>query len=295
MIDDMKAFLAIAETGSISKAAELLNLAQSTVSHRLKMLEQELDVKLFVRGKGVKSVELTEGGIKFLPYAEKWAVLWEDCQHIHESETSYPLAIGCIESLNAYVFPPFYNQLISHSIPFILDIQTHHTYQIYSELDKRTLDIGLSVSLKQNPNIVSEPLFSEKMQIVTRYDYGPGLLCASKLSPENELEFNWDIGYKNWHNHFFDSTIPPKARMDMILAIAPILFENENAWVCTPSAIARFLQKMGPVRIYDLEVPPPDRICYKLTNRHPRYCRLGGIMAFNTLLTKFLEENDLKL
>jgi DNA-binding transcriptional LysR family regulator len=53
-IDDIQAFLAVVSNQSLTKAAEILHLSQSSVSHRLKNLEQELDLILIERGKGLK-------------------------------------------------------------------------------------------------------------------------------------------------------------------------------------------------------------------------------------------------
>lgn len=57
----MRNFLAAAEEGSITKAAESLNLPQSTLSRQLARLEEELGAKLFTRGP--QGIELTREGL----------------------------------------------------------------------------------------------------------------------------------------------------------------------------------------------------------------------------------------
>jgi DNA-binding transcriptional LysR family regulator len=62
-------FLAAAEHGSFSAAAESLFMAQPSLSEQIRRLEAELGVPLFVRtGRGL---ELTEAGRLFLPHAER--------------------------------------------------------------------------------------------------------------------------------------------------------------------------------------------------------------------------------
>ena len=51
---EIETFLMIVKTKNITKTAENLFLSQPTVSHRLKSLEDELDVKLITRKKGYK-------------------------------------------------------------------------------------------------------------------------------------------------------------------------------------------------------------------------------------------------
>lgn len=63
-----KSFLAVAKSGSISKAAEILYVSQPAVSHNIKMLEDKLECKLFNRTK--KGVELTADAEKLMYYIE---------------------------------------------------------------------------------------------------------------------------------------------------------------------------------------------------------------------------------
>lgn len=70
----LRTFLAIAETGSLVRASERLNVTQSTVTARLKALEAELGQPLFTRGKS--GARLTAAGARFRRYAEAMTSLW---------------------------------------------------------------------------------------------------------------------------------------------------------------------------------------------------------------------------
>lgn len=63
----LRYFVAIADQGSFSKAAERVFIAQSALSHQLAQLEDELGVSLFARSR--RGVELTDAGQRFLPHA----------------------------------------------------------------------------------------------------------------------------------------------------------------------------------------------------------------------------------
>ena len=63
-IVQLKYFVAVAESGSFSEAAELMFSAQSTVSKQIASLEKELNVQLFDRSK--RKVVLTVYGEAFL-------------------------------------------------------------------------------------------------------------------------------------------------------------------------------------------------------------------------------------
>lgn len=68
-IDQLSVFLAVAETGSFTRAAERLRRAQSGVSLSVRELEAALGVRLFERT--TRRVELSDPGRDFLPEAQR--------------------------------------------------------------------------------------------------------------------------------------------------------------------------------------------------------------------------------
>ena len=74
-IELARTFLEIVSTGSFIKAADRLHVAQTTVSARVRLLEQQLGRPLFVRNKAGAS--LTPAGEQFLRYAPTFVQLWQ--------------------------------------------------------------------------------------------------------------------------------------------------------------------------------------------------------------------------
>ncbi len=74
-----RTFLEIVATGSFVRAAERLHIGQTTVSARVRALEQQLGRPLFVRGKN--GVTLTPAGEQFLRYAPTFVQLWQRARH----------------------------------------------------------------------------------------------------------------------------------------------------------------------------------------------------------------------
>ena len=74
-----RTFLEIVSTGSFIRAAERLNVGQTTVSARIKLLEQQLGRMLFVRNKA--GATLTPAGEQFLRYAPAFVQLWQRARH----------------------------------------------------------------------------------------------------------------------------------------------------------------------------------------------------------------------
>ena len=93
----LRYFLAIAEAGSITKAAESLHIAQPPLSRQLKDLENELGFNLFERNKK-KKVKLTAQGEFFQEKAKHILNTVNDAvnetQEFNEQVKIFKLAIG---------------------------------------------------------------------------------------------------------------------------------------------------------------------------------------------------------
>lgn len=109
---EIETFLMIVKTKNITKTAENLFLSQPTVSHRLKSLEDELDVKLITRKKGYKQIELTTQGEEFIPIAERWVSIWQEMQLLKHTQDRLYLTVGCTDTMNSAIFFDLYRQIL---------------------------------------------------------------------------------------------------------------------------------------------------------------------------------------
>ena len=73
-LNKFKTFVAIAELGSLTSAAAVVNLTQSAVSQQLKEIESELDVKLLDRSR--RPLSLTKEGAEFAKTAKQVLLYW---------------------------------------------------------------------------------------------------------------------------------------------------------------------------------------------------------------------------
>ncbi|MFC5529543.1 LysR family transcriptional regulator [Cohnella yongneupensis] len=65
----LEVFLAVIQTGSFTRAGELLHTSQSGVSHSIADLEKELGIVLFTRNRSL--IKLTDAGEQILPHARE--------------------------------------------------------------------------------------------------------------------------------------------------------------------------------------------------------------------------------
>lgn len=105
-LENVKAFLAVAETGSFQKAAKLRSVTQSTISRQIQNLEDSLGTSLFHRSSIAK---LTVAGDCFLPHARRidreWATAIEEVSNLMAGQQT-ELCIAGIQSVCAYQLPP---------------------------------------------------------------------------------------------------------------------------------------------------------------------------------------------
>ena len=78
-LKQLNTFLMISKLQSFTKAADTLNYAQSSVTTQIKLLEEELGVKLFERIG--KNISLTHDGKKLIPYAQQMLKLSTDIKN----------------------------------------------------------------------------------------------------------------------------------------------------------------------------------------------------------------------
>ena len=107
----------VAEHLNFSKASRVLKITQPAVSHQIRTLEEELNVKLFQRSS--KNVTLTQEGVLFLSDARlilKTAYSAKERLGMHEQ--LQPLELGCHNYMELNLFPPIL-KILSEEFPLL--------------------------------------------------------------------------------------------------------------------------------------------------------------------------------
>ena len=166
-IDQVRTFLEIASTGNFNRAAQHLNVAQSTVSVRIKALEDRLDRPLFTRVRS--GVELTAAGHQFHRYAVTLVRAWEQARQ----EVSLPEGFSTMFGLGAQV--SLWERLVVRWIPWMrekapdvcLNLQADYSDSQMRALADGLLDIGVMYDPRNAPGLVIEKLLEEKLVLVS--------------------------------------------------------------------------------------------------------------------------------
>ncbi|PYI52172.1 LysR family transcriptional regulator [Paenibacillus flagellatus] len=163
-LTDLKVFAAVAEEGSISRAAERLEYVQSNVTARIRKLESELGVPLFRRHP--KGVELTEKGKAFREYAVLIVKLSEEAANaVKETDVpSGPLAVGVVETVTCGNFMNALAEFQTRYPDVSLSLVTGTSSELLAQVLDRRLDGAFVTGDVDSPKIVRE--YMERDEIV---------------------------------------------------------------------------------------------------------------------------------
>lgn len=131
----LNAFIAIAELGSFSEAAERLHLTQPAVSKRIASLEQQLNVRLFDRLG--REVSLTEAGRALLPRAYQILNVLDDTRRALTNlsgEISGRLTLATSHHIGLHRLPPLLRAFTRAHPQVKLDIQFLDSEVAYEEV-----------------------------------------------------------------------------------------------------------------------------------------------------------------
>ncbi len=166
-IENIRTFLEISSCGNFNRAAENLNVAQSTVSARVKSMEQVFGRRLFKRGHA--GVELTSAGQHFRQYALNIQRLWQQAhQHITLPENfSHSIGLGSQVSLWDSLILKWIPWMRRNASDIALHVEADYSPSLMRQLSDGLLDIGVMYQPRQTPGLVVEDLFEETLVLVT--------------------------------------------------------------------------------------------------------------------------------
>ena len=285
----IETFLAISMSRTLGKAAELLNVTQSTVSYNLSELEGEMGMMLVDRQKGMKSIRLTPAGESFLPLALKWQEVSREISSARNPGSAYSLAVGGSENVNCRLLPHVYRDLLQHNPPVYLRISTDPSDQMYQAVESRAIDVAIVLHEESTRYVQIEPFYRETL-VVARIPLEDENIkveiSPDSLMPELEFYIEWSSGYRLWHDHVWDPIRTAKMRLDSVNLVRELLFQP-GQWCMVPNSAVRELKAGNKdIVFHQLSEAPPDLIYNKITHRYPKASALPGLQIFDQVVQK---------
>lgn len=203
-LDQLQTFLEVAATGNFNRAADSLNVTQSTVSARIKGLEHDIGQPLFLRSHA--GVELTAAGHQFREYALGMQRLWQQAHQAVNLRKGYTtvLGLGAQVSLWERLVLDWISWMRDHAPDVALRVEADYSPSQMQQLQDGLLDIGVMYQPRQTPGLAIEKLMDETLVLVATKPRD-----VSQAWREDYVFVDWGDVFRADHGEFFPEAETP--------------------------------------------------------------------------------------
>lgn len=261
---EIEAFLAVANTGTISAAAESLFITQPALSRRIHALEEQLGYLLFLRSKGIRTVELTAEGKAFIALAKKWQQLFAESKGLTEAlDYKHELNFGITGSMCTYLMPSSFDKFIRLYPECHMNIHQYHSEECYEHLENGSLHFAMVGHEKFSKTVAAVPICKSGFKLVCSKAIEEKNIHPTQLDVAKEIFVPWNHEFTIWHDYWFGNTARPRIWLDMVSLLEHFV-PDKDAWSVVPSYIASYLVKQYKLKCYELSEAPTPMLLYAL-------------------------------
>ena len=185
-IPSLRAFVAIAEHGTFSKAAESLHITQPAISKRIALLEENLGEKLFDR-LGRKII-LTETGRAILPRCKDILKTINDAQLMVDNldgKIEGSLRLGTSHHIGLHHLPPVIREFGLRYSSVELELHFMSSEQVCEKVAQAELDMGIvTLPLPPPDTLIAKPIWQDELFFVAGKDHD---LCQQETPSLHSL------------------------------------------------------------------------------------------------------------
>ena len=236
-----RTFLMVAETGSFIEAAAKLNITQSTVSARIKGLEELLGRPVFERSKS--GADLTAAGEQFRKHALALVRVWQRAQlevSLSDQHRDH-LAVGAPIGLWQGFLLKWVARLRSDSPDIAVSAISATSSTLTQRLIEGTMDLAVMYRPIQPPGHVVEHLFDEEFVLVT------SARPSSRRTTSDYVFVDWGPDFQQDHAAAYPELSNPGLHLDLGSISIDYLLSNE-ASAYFPARIVKHHVARGRLR-----------------------------------------------
>lgn len=266
-LKQIETFLQVVADGNMSKAADALYITQSTVSYRLRTLEEELGTVLIKRKKGTQNITLTPSGEKFVPLAREWQAIYRRTQRFCEEDKNIRLCVAAPESLN-FLLRDVYKRLRKEEPKVYLTVMTANSEQIIQMMRQKQIHLGFSYLPFRADGIETAKVGSFPMAVM---ECGPKRETYPLISPKDldiqRVIMVMGLGMENPNTaKYFTEWFPDCRDFLLRLDSAAMLQSNMTTgnWCLLPALEMNWLTASEEIHVYQFEEPAPALPYYML-------------------------------
>jgi DNA-binding transcriptional LysR family regulator len=187
---DLELFVAVAEAGSIARAAERCHTVASAVSKRLSEMEESFGTALLSRG--ARGVELTSAGHAFLVKARKLldqaGQLEEEIQK-HSAGLRGQVTVFANMSAIVEFLPTVLASFLKQHPDIHVHLEQHISEHIATAVKENSADLGIVGDLPTLDQLTTIPFRQDELVLVTRRDHAAAKHTSIVFSEIAELPF----------------------------------------------------------------------------------------------------------
>lgn len=184
-IKQLSYFIALAQHGSISAAANALSMAQPSMSENIAKLEKQLDIELAIRG--ARGIQLTEAGTRLAQRGAEILAeiddLVEELRHMTD-EPRGPVTIGITPSLNVLLGVPLLETINAEHPDIRMSFSEGVSDDVLEWVANDRVDVACVIDAHDSSTFVIEPLMTEDLFIVTAPDNWSGDIGPDGIATE---------------------------------------------------------------------------------------------------------------
>ena len=200
-LTQLEMFNAVAETGSITQAAQRVHRVPSNLTTRIRQLEADLGVELFIREN--QRLRLSPAGHSFLRYSQQILSLVDEARMVVAGDEPQGLfSLGALESTAAVRIPETlarYNQRYPR-IQF--DLATGPSGTMIDGVLEGTLSAAFVDGPVMHPGLDGMPVYPEEMMIVAAHGHPP-ITRASEVNGASIYAFRANCSYRRHFESWF--------------------------------------------------------------------------------------------
>jgi len=213
-IASLEVFQAVVRHGGVSKAAAQLSRVQSSVSTRIRQMEDQLGEPLFLRDN--KRMTLTDAGRNLLPYAERMMTLArEAADAVKATDLNGPFRIGTMESTAAARLPRMLSQFHQQHPGVSVRLTTATAGALQNGLANEEIDVAFIAEPVSNKGFRTRAVFTEELCLVAARSFG-SIQNAAALNGQTIIAFEEGCAYRRYLNDWLlDEKITPGATLSV--------------------------------------------------------------------------------
>jgi DNA-binding transcriptional LysR family regulator len=233
-IEHLRTFLDVAQTGSFHRSARRLNVSQSTVSARIKALEDRLDRTLFNRMKN--GVAMTGAGQRLWRHADVAVRAWEQGRQTLALPDALraACALGIQQALTEWLALEWLAWMRQRHADVAIRIESDYSTALMRQLDDALLDIAVLFLPQTRPGLTVETLYVDELVLVSTQprDVASGWL-------DDYVFVDWSYDFRTAHAEAFPDMDLPRLTVPLPnVALNHILAHGGSAYLARATAEA---------------------------------------------------------